>query len=404
MLRWLVLVQAVIYLLLMPSLRANAELGYNPPLIAALIAVAAFSVGAFVPPLGRSVRNPIGPEASRLQPRSFLSIIWVLLAIAYAFISVNYGLLNRRQGSEYMAELYATLPLPALAVLRGYEILLVPIIILYAFGSTKHQSRERWAVLLAVIATLPFMGLADSRGRLLVMGIYLVSFLPVSRLIAYFYKNWQIIAAAGSVVAAFVAVSLRRAADYGSTADYLFMEVYSRLDGLNLVTRLKEASLLSYWGQFDYEMLSPLIARIPFLEAAETAKLLGRTSTKQYVLQDLLRSRSLDDSNSMITDPLYFAGILGVVVAFFLLGWTMRRFDRFIAEKRLLVSFWSTTVALSFVTSFAIIENDFVGSLANMALVTVIIGIFLGLVTTRTQADSTSAYAHRPQPAGSAIP
>lgn len=384
MLRWLVLVQAVIYLLVMPSLRAGVELGYNPPLIAGLLAVAALVMGGFVPSLARSLTHPARPTVARLRPRQCLWIGWVLLAIAYAIIAVSYGLLNRRQGSEYIAELYATLPLPVLAVLRGYELLLIPVIILYTFGLAKDQTRQRWAILLTALISLPFMGLADSRGRLLVMAIYLMSFLPVDRFLTYFYRNWRLVAGGGAaVIASFVTVSLQRAADYGSRGDYLFTEVYARLDGLNLVTKLKEASLLSNWGHFDYGMLSPLIAKIPFLEAAQTAKLLGRTSTKQYIIQDLLRGRNFDDSNSMITDPFYFAGLIGVAVAFLVLGRAMRLFDRFIAEGRLLVAFWPTTIALAFATSVAVFENDYVGSLANMAQVTIVIAIFLGLCTTR---------------------
>ncbi len=391
MLRWLVLVQAFVYLLIIPYLRSGVELGYNPPLIVSLLALAALGAGGFIPPLNKLHLHPVSATVTRLQPKPWLWIGWITLAVAYAVIAVRYGLLNRRQGSEFMAELYATFPLPVLAVLRIYELLLIPILILYTFGTGKGQEKQRLAILLTSAASLPFMGLADSRGRLLVMGIYLLCFVTSDRFLAYFYRNWRIVAGAVAVVGTFIAVSMRRAAEYGSLNDYLFAEIYTRLDGLNLVMRLREASLLSYWGQLDFEMLTPLVAKIPFLEAAQTAKLLGRTSTKQYVIQDLLRSTSLDDSNSMITDPLYLGGVAGMIMAFFALGWGLRRFDRFIAEQRLLVTFWPTTLAFAFATSVAIFENDYIGSVANIVQVGSLIVFFLALCTQRASSTSDAA-------------
>lgn len=383
MLRWLVFIQACVYLLIMPTLRASVELGYNPPITLALIAVVALALGSFFPPLNRTTLNPVSDDIVRLRPRSSLWLGWILLAFVYSIVAVRYDLLNRRQGSEFMAELYATLPLPVLAILRGYELLFIPTLILYTFGTDKEEKWHRIAILVASLLSLPFMGLADSRGRLLVMGIYLVSFVPSDRFIVYFFRNWRIIAGGLLGVSAFAAASVKRAADYGSLSDYLFMEVYSRLDGLNLVAKLQEASLMSNWGKFDFAMFDPLIAKIPFLEAAQTAKLMGRTSTKQYLIQDILRSSNLDDTNSMITDPVYFAGVAGLVIAFFGLGWGLRRFDKFIAEKRLLVAFWPTTIAFSFAISFSVFENDYIGSLANMLQVMVLIAIFLAFCANR---------------------
>lgn len=382
MLRWLVLTQAVIYLLVMPALHAATELGYKPPLLIGVVAVVALILGGFVPPLARHHAEQ-GAVLPHLQPRSWFAGAWVVLAIAYAIIAVRYGLLNRRQGSEYMAELYATLPLQVLALLRIYELLLIPVLLLYTFGAGARQGRQRLAILLATIASLPFMGLADSRGRLLVMGIYLLSFVTVERFITYFYRNWRIVAGGIVVITTFIVVSVKRAGSYSSLSDYLFMEVYSRLDGLNLVTQLQDTNQLSYWGKFDLGMINPLLSKVPFLEAAKAAKMMGKTSTKQYIIQDVIGSMKLDDSNSMITDPMYFGGLIGVVFAFFALGLAMRRFDQFIADRKLLVNFWPSALALTFATSVAIFENDFMGALANIPQVLPLIAIFLALCTKR---------------------
>ena len=381
MLRWLVLIQAVIYLLVMPWLRSRAELGYNPPFFAAWVAVLALGAGGFLA-VGSNHTRPAAKEV--LRPRRWLWLAWVLLAILYAFVAVRFDLLNRRQGSEFMAELYATLPIWALGILRVYEQLLIPMLILYTFGSRGDHRWQRATVILVSIASLPFMGLADSRGRLLVLGLYLLCFVPLQQFLAYFYRNWRILVGATGAAAMFFVISAQRASEYGSFRDYLFVEVYSRLDGLNLVSQLRDAGLLSYTGSFDFGMFSPLIAKIPFLDAAQTAKLLGRTSSKQYIIQDLLHSTKFDDSNSMITDPLYFGGLILLFIAFFIFGRTMLRFDRYIADRRLLNSLLPTVLAMSFATSFAVFENDFFGSFANLAQVAILLLAFLLIATKKS--------------------
>lgn len=382
MLRWIILVQAVVYLLLMPWLRSGVELGYNPPVLAAWIAIIALVTGSFIR-IGKHVPN-IAQEP--LRPRPWLWVAWITLALLYAFVAISFDLLNRRQGSEFMAALYATLPLWALVILRIYEQLLIPVLILYTFGSEQGQPWQRASVIIVSIASLPFMGLADSRGRLVVMGLFLLCFVPAQRFLTYFYRNWRIVAGGFIAAGTFFIISARRASEYGSLRDYLFVEVYSRLDGMNLVTQLREANLLPYRGTFDLDMFSPMVAKIPFLEAAQTAKLLGRTSSKQYVMQDLLRSTKIDDSNSMITDPLLFGGLIGLFIAFFLFGRAMLRFDRYVANGLLLRSLLPTALAMSFATSFAVFENDFFGSFANLAQVGILIAIFLALTTQRTYA------------------
>lgn len=56
MLRWLVLVQAVVYLLLMPWLRSGAELGYSPPFVAAWVATIGLVLGSYLRLADRAVQ------------------------------------------------------------------------------------------------------------------------------------------------------------------------------------------------------------------------------------------------------------------------------------------------------------------------------------------------------------
>lgn len=385
MLRWLILIQAIVYLLIAPFLRAQLELGYNPSLIVVTTALAALIMGAFVPPLRTGENRLVLAHSTRLQPQSWLWLAWLGLAAAYATLVVQYGLFNRRQGSDVMAELYATFPLPVLIILRSYEILLVPAILLFTFGARNTPRWQRVAFALTVIASLPFLGLADSRSKLVVLGMSFVAFIPAARFVSYLYSNWRLMAGAAVAAGVFVIVGIQRATQYASLTDYLFAEVYVRLDGMNLVTQLREASLLKWWGSFDLNMAGPLISKIPFLEAAQTAKLSGRTSTKQYFIQDLLKSRSFDDSNSMVLDPLYFGGIAGLFITFFLTMKAARYFDRYVLEDRLFLNRGSTALAIAFATGIVVFENDWVGSMANMATVAVLTFGFL-MVTTRRPA------------------
>lgn len=392
MLRWLILIQAVAYLLVVPMLRAELELGYHPPLIATLIALTALLVGGFLFPLRRSPLHAVHSDVDRLRPASWLLIAWLGLTIAYALVVIRYGLFDRRQGSEVMAELYATLPLPILGILRVYELLLIPIIILYMYHASSTPRWQRVAILLGVLASLPFMGLADSRSRLIVMGMSLIAFLPPDRFLRQLYRNWQLLLAGAGAILAFSVISSERAARYASVNDYLFSEVYVRLDGLNLVSKLREAGLLSWWGSFDFAMAGPLLSKIPFLEAAQTAKLLGRTSTKQYVINDLLRSNSFDDSNSMILDPLYFGGLLGLFIGFLVMMVLARVFDQYIMDGKLMINRFQTALAMTFATGIVVFENDWLGSFVNMGLLMLLI---FGLLTFCTTKGSDVALAKR---------
>lgn len=395
MFRWLFLAQAVIYLLLMPYLRGLAELGYYPFLLPGLFAVAALLVGYRI---GTPAVIRTGSPAGIIEPRRYLWLIMCIAAVLYASVSIRFGLLNRRLGSEYMAALYADMPLPALAILRGYEIAFLPAFLVFAFSKTA-LIQHRVIVGLAIVASLPFMGIADSRGRLLVIVIFLVCFVRPKLVISNFRRHFRFYLAGLVAIAVFFFYSYQRAGNYSSLNNYLLAEVYQRLDGLNLASQLRDAHLLDNSGQYDGRMFEPLISKIPFLEAAQQAKLLGRTSTKQYYIQDLLKSFRLDDSNSMVTDALYFGGLAGVVIAFFLLGWLIARSDSFIAQGKMFTNWTSTIVTTAFVSSFSLIEQDLVGSIAAFFQTVIVIGLFF-LIGCRRQllpARTPDADAGRPE-------
>lgn len=380
MIRWIILLQAIIYLTIMPLLRASGELGYHPPVIVGLIAILAFVAGAFVPHRAFFGRATAPVQTQRvLGPRPRLWLVIIGMSLFYDLVSVRFGLLNRRQGSEAMADLYATMPLWALGTIRIYEFIFIPLLIVYMFSEASKR-KERVMVLIVSIMSLPFMGLSESRGRIIILALTFISFVSVPKFLNYCSRHLNALVALMVVGGVFSYFSAVRSNAYYSFEDYLQVQVFKRLDGLNIVSQLRSAHLLPYWGSWDINIFSPLISKIPFLEAAQAAKMSGITSSKQYFLQGMLKSTRLDDSSSMINDPLYMGGILGMIVAFAMLGIFCAKFDRYAANRPFSRSIVTISLALAFATSFIRFEADFFGALTTLFQAWVIIfGIlFLG--------------------------
>jgi len=392
MFKWIFFLQALIYLLLMPYLRSGLDIAYHPPLSAGILAILSLYAGFVLCNLRIGDNHESGKVAenhgtAKLHPRPYLAYAIPALSFLYAVMVVLFGLLNRRQGSEYMAELYAELPIYALAIIRSYEILLVPFFLLYAFGGDDNVARRR-IVMFAMLLSLPFTGIADSRSRLLLIALYVLCFVDPKTFVQFFYRYVRFYIVGIVVFGAFLFYSYQRSSSYSSLNDYLFFEVYQRLDGLNLVTDMRDAGLIDKIGRFDFSMFTPLLSKIPFLEAARAAKLMGQTSTKQYYLHELLGRSQLDTSNSMIADPLYFAGWLGVIVAFVLIGYAIARSDRFVTQGALMRNANASAIAIAFVTSFAVIENDLVTGVLSFVQNYIFVALLLMFGTTRVVTPS----------------
>ena len=381
MFKFVFLLQALTYLVIMPSIHDRIDVVYDPPLVAGIAACIALILGMTASSTSfQRVNEPPSVNLHMIEPQGFLLVAFIILALAYCYVSWSNGLINRRQGSEAMAAIFGSLPIVQLAILRAYEIIFVPILILYVFGD--RSPFEKFLLVGVLLFTLPFMGLADSRGRLIVLAIGLLCFVRFDHFLRFLYSNIRLYIVGGIVLGVFGYVSYQRAREYASLTQYMYVEIVRRLDGMNLVTELRDFGFIDYWGSFDWNMFGPLISRIPFLEAAQTAKLAGKTSTKQYYLQDLLVTNRLDDSNSMIMDPLYFGGLIGVVIGFFVLGYLISRFDTYIKAGKLLTNRFRLCLSMAFVLSFSIIEVDYLGAFTSFVQNIFVIG-FLVLFGTR---------------------
>lgn len=340
---------------------------YNPPI--ALGVISAFSIvfGIYLRKLNRTTILQTSGSIEKIVPRYSLSWAVFVFSLLYIYVSYTNGLMNRRLGSEYMAELYAGLPIYNLLILRLFEIIFTPLLAIYLLSAKNIGVQSKIRTFLALLIAIPFMGFLDSRGKLLVILINIICFVEFSQLFRIVMKQvWTLIIIIIAIFA-FLFFSLQRLENYADYRDYLYSEIYTRIDGLNLLTQLKDHGLTSIWGKFDFNLLDPLISRIPFLEAAVAAKIEGRTSTKQYYLQDLLQTKRFDDSSSMINDPYYFGGFIGLFIAFVVLGYFISTFDNYINNKRLLVNRYSTALAFAFVSAFVMIEADFVGAFTTLA-------------------------------------
>lgn len=368
MFRLIFMVQALVYLLLMPAIHDYMDAVYRPPLLFSIVAVfflsAGFVAANYLHPIQRRIAiTPNQKGVLVLKPRRVVIFGISLLAMLYAYVSFSNELWNRRQGSELMAEIYGNLPLIELAILRVYEIVFIPVAVIYLFGNVTQISR--FIIISILLASLPFMGIEDSRGRILVIAICLLSFVKIDSFREFFTKNIKIYGFMLFAIGAFLYVSAQRIASYARLEDYLFNEIIRRLDGLNLLSELRDFGYINLFGSFDFAMFGPLVSRISFIEAGRIAKLEGLTSTKQYYLQSVLNTNRLDDSNSVILDPLYFGGLAGLVIAFVALGYFIARFDRYVAEGKIFSSHSGLAASLAFITSFATIEVDYFGALTT---------------------------------------
>jgi hypothetical protein len=330
---------------MMPTIHGFMDPFYRPPLVLSIIAVSFLLVGFAAPSFLHSAQTsaalrPFLRSEVFLKPRRAVPWGIVLLVILYGYVSLSNGLWNRRQGSELMAEIYGTLPLVEITILRVYEILFIPIAVIYLFGETSKLSK--FIVVFCLIASLPFMGIEDSRGRILVISICLLSFVKISNFRSFFENNFKIYGFMFFAIGAFFYVSAQRLTRYNRTEDYFFNEIVRRLDGLYLVSELRDSGHIKYLGHFDFDMLAPLVSRIPFIEAGRLAKIEGLTSTKQYFLKSILQTNRIDESNSIILDPLYFGGVIGMAISFVVLGY-------FIGADKLL---WVWISAMGYISDF----------------------------------------------------
>lgn len=395
MFRIALLIQMSVYLVLMPLIRSGMAPFYINLWWYSATAIAAFLLGGVLVWRERDA-HLVGTDEVNFEPRSSFAPFVVGIAIFYAFVSFTFGLINRRVGSELLADIYANLPFWALIGLRTYEIVFTAVVVITLYFAPRLGKIQTSIIFLAILASLPFMGIVDSRGRLAVIAVSIFLFIPLQKIKDYFFKSFTLNSLYIAAGAAFVGASYFRARQYGRLDDFLYTEVVRRLDGLNLAEELYSRNLLPLRGTWDLGMFSPLVSKIPFIDAARQAKLEGLTSTKQYLLQNVLMSSRFDTASSYITDPAYFAGLAGVAVTFAGLGYIVSRFDRYVATGWQTGGRFRFVITLAFGTSFAMFERD-LGSAGTSMIQSILLLSLIFAVFFKPLAKSGARQARRPQ-------
>lgn len=372
MIRIIILAQMAIYLLIAPNILHSINTEFRPFNLITFLAISAFSVGAYA-----YRRKAISWSGSTIYLRQSALMGYAMLGFLYIYISLDYGLSNRRLGSEYMAQLYANMPLTFLIPLRVYEILQIPIIYLFVRNIGRYGVVTSVVFVVSLIATFPFAGIIDSRGKIFVLIIAVSAMFSPRDLMAIASRSIAFIGLVGIAIITFVAASAVRMASYGRSEDYYYNDVFRRLDGYNLVREIIDYKLVGFFGSLDFNIFGVFISRLPFLDAAREMKMLGLTSSKQYILQEVLKTKRFDEVSSMMTDIYYFGGTFFVALSFFMLGVLCRIFDSSVADSSITRSRLTLAAGLSFAISFSIFESDFFGNIVQFFL---FLGMFTGIL------------------------
>ena len=161
-------------------------------------------------------------------------------------------------------------------------------------------------------------------------------------------------------------LTLYRLYEFDGLFEYIQGDIISRLDGLDFISRVANEKFIPWFGTYDLRLFSNFVAAIPFLEAAAALKEIGMTSSKNYLLNEILGLIQMDAVNTMVTDLYYFGGYFLLIIGAVHYGYLVMRFD--IAAKT--NDLWSSRIQMAFMFSFLInalrIEVDYFGVWLNI--------------------------------------
>lgn len=361
----LVLLQIIAYLFVSPiliSLAGDSE-GYRFDI--SLIFLVSFCIG-----LALVRQSSWRVSATDLKSYPYIPVQMklasIVIALLYIHTVIEYGLLDRRQGSEVMALVFAGLPLMQLAILRIFEILFYPMLFIILVGLQYDRSKLLRVLLVAYLCAFPFTGVLDSRAKLLMPIIYYYMLFiaprpawnPISRKI---FISFCLLAVIGVLIIAAI-----RLGDPTDISGYVLADFVSRLDGLEFSSKLARNGTSSLWGTLDLNVFLNFVSAVPFLDSATELKAAGMTSSKNYLLQEILGSSQFDVNNSIITDLYYFGGYFFLVVGGMFYGYLVKRFDLVMKSNRI----WKGRASLAFMMSFMInafrFESDYFGMILSV--------------------------------------
>lgn len=332
MLYWFGLVQIIVYLVAIPILRtlySDVVVDYVWPLVVLFLGayiIAGFGFSIFFRTI-KKYNNPIDLQISTFG-KLFL-FFWIGLCIV---ISVQYGLYNRRIGTENAAELFASLPLVVLFSFRTLEIslpMLVAAFVINIFDGGRHKLVDS-CLMAILIATFFLMGAASSR---IATGIFLMTILVISQN-RISYRSLRRLFGSFVVMGALLFImvtSFRMISDVGRDfSEYLNEELIRRLDGLEVVSDIVSLYGYQLFGINFSASVDPLTALLPFSDEATQLKMDAMTSVKAYVLANEFGSTQRDINSFIIMDVYYLTGLFGVFFVGLAIGLIARCVDNVI--------------------------------------------------------------------------
>jgi hypothetical protein len=174
--------------------------------------------------------------------------------------------------------------------------------------------------------------------------------------------------------------------NFDDTSEFAMTELFTRTDGLELLSMLAAARDIPIYGTLDPLMFANFVAMVPFLEVSAQLKELGLTSTKNYFLQVILGIDAFDINNSVVTDMYYFGGLIGAALGAMAYASSLSFLDRQIRTGR----FWDSRVRAALMFAFLInairVEYDFFAVLIAIARDFFIIFSLLFFLRIRKQA------------------
>lgn len=277
----------------------------------------------------------------------------------YIAVVISSDLFFRRQGSEYMATLHAGLSISKLLILRCYEVLFFPISIALIASLSIDKSRMVKITILALFLGFLFMGVADSRTKLLMplVFFYMVFVVPNKKQVRisgpYLFGAFVII------VMVILLIAVGRSEYFNSTTDYIFQDIIQRTDGLELISTVNQKVDIPFHGTLDFRIFNNFWAMIPFNPESAALKADGLTSSKNFLLREILTVPIFDANNSAVADLFYFGGYIGIVVGALVYGFFVGKFDVLVSTNRIWMSRTRAALFLAFMINAWRIEMDY---------------------------------------------
>ncbi|MET0107024.1 MAG: hypothetical protein ABW072_18075 [Sedimenticola sp.] len=356
----IVSLQIIIFLFVSPILLADLDANIDYRFDVATAFAIFFVIGVLMATQLSSGMQQFRPVYGPRIPSWFILIVIALTAI-YILTVIQNDLFYRRQGSEVMALKYSTLSFYSHTILRIYEIIYYPVL-LVTLASLPADRRHslRWLLFFLFVGFI-FTGVSDSRSKLLIpLVFYYVLFIAPKPILRPIPRSGLITFAVVLIVAV-AAVGVSRLEAFKDVSDYFVYDFLKRTDGLEFVSIVSSSTQIPFFGTLDNHIFSNFIAMLPFLEISMELKEAGLTSSKSYLLQVVVGSESIDTNNSVLTDPFYYGGFIGLTLAGLIYGYCVGSFDRLVKNGGIWKNRFIAALLMSFLLNAIRIENDLFG-------------------------------------------